>query len=70
MELQSVKQRFGIIGNSAGLNNALSVAMRVALLTHVGGPPVQILVDSRVATTGTGEVGARAAPSPIGVGAG
>jgi DNA-binding NtrC family response regulator len=30
MELQSVKQRFGIIGNSAGLNNALSVAMRVA----------------------------------------
>jgi len=30
MELQSVKQRFGIIGNSAGLNNALAVAMRVA----------------------------------------
>ncbi|MCP4120902.1 MAG: sigma-54-dependent Fis family transcriptional regulator [Bacteroidetes bacterium] len=30
MEIQSVKQRFGIIGNSPGLNNALAVAMRVA----------------------------------------
>ena len=30
MELQSVKQRFGIIGNSSVLNSALSVAMRVA----------------------------------------
>lgn len=30
MELQSVKQRFGIIGNSPGLNNALHIAMRVA----------------------------------------
>lgn len=30
MNLQSIKQRYGIIGNSVGLNNALSVAMRVA----------------------------------------
>lgn len=30
MEIQSVKQRFGIIGNSPGLNNALAVAVRVA----------------------------------------
>lgn len=30
MNLQSIKQRYGIIGNSPGLNNALSVAMRVA----------------------------------------
>ena len=30
MELQSVKQRFGIIGNSQGLNRALEVAMQVA----------------------------------------
>lgn len=30
MELQSVKQRFGIIGNSAALNRALEVALRVA----------------------------------------
>jgi transcriptional regulator with PAS, ATPase and Fis domain len=30
MELQSVKQRFGIIGNSSGLNNALKVATTVA----------------------------------------
>lgn len=30
MELQSIKQRFGIIGNSSGLNNALMVAERVA----------------------------------------
>ena len=30
MELQSVKQRFAIIGNSSKLNNALSIAMRVA----------------------------------------
>ena len=30
MELQSVKQRFGIIGNSAALNRALEVAIRVA----------------------------------------
>lgn len=30
MELQSVKQRFGIIGNSIGLNRALEVAMQVA----------------------------------------
>ena len=30
MELQSVKQRFGIIGNSAALNRALSVAVQVA----------------------------------------
>lgn len=30
MELQAIKQRFGIIGNSAGINNALSVATRVA----------------------------------------
>lgn len=30
MELQSVKNRFGIIGNAAELNHALSVAMRVA----------------------------------------
>jgi len=30
MELQSVKQRFGIIGNSLGLNRALEVAMQVA----------------------------------------
>ena len=30
MELQSVKQRFGIIGNSAGINYALEVALRVA----------------------------------------
>ena len=30
MELQSVKQRFGIIGNSPALNYALSVAVRVA----------------------------------------
>jgi len=29
-EIQSVKQRFGIIGNSALLNNAVSVAMQVA----------------------------------------
>lgn len=30
MELQSVKQRFGIIGNAAALNRALEVAVRVA----------------------------------------
>lgn len=30
MELQSIKQRFGIIGNSPVLNNALDVAIRVA----------------------------------------
>lgn len=30
MDIQTVKQRFGIIGNSSGLNNALSVAVRVA----------------------------------------
>ncbi|PSJ74921.1 sigma-54-dependent Fis family transcriptional regulator [Sphingobacteriales bacterium UPWRP_1] len=30
MEIQAIKQRFGIIGNSPGLNNALSVATRVA----------------------------------------
>ena len=30
MELQSVKQRFGIIGNSPALNRALEVAVRVA----------------------------------------
>ncbi len=30
MEIQSVKQRFGIIGNSAGLNRALEVAVQVA----------------------------------------
>lgn len=30
MELQSIKQRFGIIGNSPGLNNALNIAIQVA----------------------------------------
>jgi transcriptional regulator with PAS, ATPase and Fis domain len=30
LEIQTVKQRFGIIGNSALLNNAVSVAMQVA----------------------------------------
>ena len=30
MDLQSVKQRFGIIGNSIGLNRALEVGMQVA----------------------------------------
>jgi len=30
MDLQQVKQRFGIIGNSAKLNYALQTAMRVA----------------------------------------
>ncbi|QQS28581.1 MAG: sigma-54-dependent Fis family transcriptional regulator [Sphingobacteriales bacterium] len=30
MDFQSIKSRFGIIGNSSGLNNALSVAERVA----------------------------------------
>ncbi|MFZ6051052.1 sigma-54 interaction domain-containing protein [Halocola ammonii] len=30
MELQAIKQRFGIIGNSAGLNRALDVARQVA----------------------------------------
>lgn len=30
MEIQAIKQRFGIIGDSAGLNYALSIAMRVA----------------------------------------
>ncbi len=30
MELQSIKQRFGIIGNSKALNNALQVAVQVA----------------------------------------
>ena len=30
MELQSIKLRFGIIGNSPGLNNALGIAQRVA----------------------------------------
>ncbi len=30
MEIQSVKQRFGVIGNSAGLNRALEVAVQVA----------------------------------------
>lgn len=30
MELQAIKQRFGIIGNSRGLNNALKIAERVA----------------------------------------
>ena len=30
MELQSIKNRFGIIGNSAGLNHALHIAVQVA----------------------------------------
>ncbi len=30
MELQSIKNRFGIIGNSPGLNHALHVAVQVA----------------------------------------
>ena len=30
MNLQAIKQRFGIIGNSAALENALSTAVRVA----------------------------------------
>jgi len=30
MDLQSIKQRFGIIGNSAGLNRAIEVAVQVA----------------------------------------
>jgi hypothetical protein len=30
MELQSIKQRFGIIGNAPALNNALDIAIRVA----------------------------------------
>ena len=30
MELQSIKNRFGIIGNSPGLNHALNVAEQVA----------------------------------------
>ncbi len=30
MEIQSIKNRFGIIGNSQGLNNAISIAERVA----------------------------------------
>ncbi len=30
MELQSLKRRYGIIGNSSGLNNALNIAMQVA----------------------------------------
>ena len=30
MDVQSIKQRFGILGNSAGLNRALSVAIQVA----------------------------------------
>lgn len=30
MEIQSLKQRFGIIGNSVGLNHALSIAAQVA----------------------------------------
>ena len=30
MEIQSIKQRFGIIGNSVGLNHALSIAAQVA----------------------------------------
>jgi len=30
MDLQSVKRRFGIVGNSSGLNRALQTAMRVA----------------------------------------
>ena len=29
-EIQSIKQRFGIIGNSAALNQAIHVAMQVA----------------------------------------
>ncbi len=33
MELQSVKQRFGIIGNASALNRALEVAVRVAPTT-------------------------------------
>ena len=30
MSVQTVKQRFGIIGNSPGLNRALEVAIQVA----------------------------------------
>jgi len=30
MDLQSIKNRFGIIGNSPALNHALSVAIQVA----------------------------------------
>ncbi|NQU87838.1 MAG: sigma-54-dependent Fis family transcriptional regulator, partial [Mariniphaga sp.] len=30
MDIQSIKQRFGIIGNSAGLNRAIEVAIQVA----------------------------------------
>ncbi|HMS51999.1 MAG TPA: sigma 54-interacting transcriptional regulator, partial [Chitinophagales bacterium] len=30
MDIQSIKQRFGIVGNSPSLSNALSVALRVA----------------------------------------
>ncbi|MFZ9756073.1 MAG: sigma 54-interacting transcriptional regulator, partial [Bacteroidia bacterium] len=30
MDIQSIKQRFGIIGNSTYLNNALETAVKVA----------------------------------------
>ncbi len=30
MELQSIKQRFGIVGNNTALNNALNTALQVA----------------------------------------
>lgn len=30
MELQNIKQRFGIVGNTTGLNNALNIAIQVA----------------------------------------
>ena len=51
MELQQVKQRFGIIGNSPALNRALEVAVRVAptnlsiLITGESGVGKEIVVQ-------------------------
>ncbi len=45
-ELQSVKQRFGIIGNYEGLNRAIDIAVQVAatdlsVLTQVRAEPAR-----------------------------
>ena len=45
VDVQQIKQRFGIIGNNPGLNRAIDVALQVAptdlsvLITGESGPP-------------------------------
>ena len=35
VDVQQIKQRFGIIGNNPGLNRAIDVALQVALVAPV-----------------------------------